>query len=98
MSTCRQPARAPIIWIYSVIVIANYAAQVPYALHLHGLAFSRPGALLLGATLLWFIVALRLFLKGQRLGYWLLLACAITQALLRRRDALLRPDTDVAPD
>lgn len=142
-----QPARAPIIWIYFVIVIANYAAQVPYTLHLYGTAFSRPSALLLGTTLLWFIVGLRLFLKGRRLGYWLLLAYAITQALfyidgevilafagyglpyhlshtadlivwltfvvgdlnfiaaiavvvylLRRRDALLRPETDVAPD
>ncbi len=69
------------MWIYAGTVIANYAAQVPYALHLYGTAFSRPGALLLGATLLWFIVALRLFLKGTRLGYWLLLAYAVTQTL-----------------
>jgi hypothetical protein len=147
MSMSRQPFRAPIIWIYAVTVIANYAAQVPYTLHLYGTAFSHSGALLLGATLLWFIVALRLFLKGRRLGYWLLLAYAIIQALfymdgelilafagyglpyhlshtgdlivwltfvvgdlnfiaaiavvvylLSRRDALLRPEIDVAPD
>ncbi|MDP9223559.1 MAG: hypothetical protein M3P18_06830 [Actinomycetota bacterium] len=147
MSFSRRPARAPIIWIYAVSVIANYVAQVPYTIHLYGTAFSRSGALLLGATLLWFIVALRLFLNRRRLGYWLLLAYAITQALfyvngelvlafagyglpyhlshtadlivwlafvvgdlnfiaaiavvvylLRRRGALLRPETDAAPD
>jgi hypothetical protein len=76
-----QPARARIIWIYAVTVIANYAAQVPYTLHLYGVAFSRSGALLLGVTLLWFVVALRLLLRGRRVGYWLLLAYAATQAV-----------------
>jgi hypothetical protein len=81
MSSSSQPTRARVVWIYTVAVTANYAAQVPYALHLYGTAFSRTGALLLGATLLWFIVALGLFLNGRRMGYWLLLAYAITQAL-----------------
>lgn len=81
MSNSRRPIRAPIVRIYTVAVIANYAAQVPYALHLYGTAFSGGGALLLGATLLWFIVAQRLFLNGRRAGYWLLLAFSITQAV-----------------
>ena len=76
-----QPARARIVWIYAAAVIANYVAQVPYALHLYGTAFSRTGALLLGATLVWFLVAMRLFLNGRRLGYWLLLTYAIIQTL-----------------
>jgi hypothetical protein len=81
MNNGHQPARARIVWIYAVTVIANYVAQVPYALHLYGTAFSRTGALLLGATLVWFLVAMRLFLNGRRLGYWLLLTYAIIQTL-----------------
>jgi hypothetical protein len=81
VNNSRQPTRARIVWAYAVAVIANYAAQVPYALHLYGTAFSRTGAFLLGATLLWFVVAMRLFLEGRRLGYWLLLAYAIIQTL-----------------
>lgn len=81
MSISRQSSRAPIVRIYTVAVIANYVAQVPYALHLYGAAFSRTGALLLGGTLLWFLVALRLFLNGRRIGYWLLLAYAVIQVL-----------------
>jgi hypothetical protein len=76
-----RPTRARIVWIYTVTVIANYAAQVPYALHLYGTGFSRTGALLLGMTLLWFIVALRQFLDDRRVGYWLLLGYAIVQTL-----------------
>jgi hypothetical protein len=81
MNKGNQPARARIVWIYAVAVIANYVAQVPYTLHLYGTEFSRTGALLLGATLAWFIVAMRLFLNARRLGYWLLLAYAIVQTL-----------------
>jgi hypothetical protein len=77
----RPPTRAPIVLIYVAAVIANYAAQIPYALHLYGTAFSRSGVLLLGATLLWFMVAMRLFLNGRRIGYGLLLSYAIIQVL-----------------
>jgi hypothetical protein len=81
MVPSRQAARGRIVRVYVVTVIANYVAQVPYTIHLYGTAFSRTGALLLGATLVWFVVAMRLFLAGRRSGYWLLLAYAAIQTL-----------------
>jgi len=80
MSTRRQPARAPIVRLYALSVVANYVAQVPYALHLYGMAFSRSGAFLLAGTLVWFVVGYNLFLTGRRSGYWLMLAYALTQS------------------
>ena len=77
----RPADRAPLIWIYGAAVAANYVAQVPYTLHPYGTAFSRSGAILLGATLVWFILAVGLFLKGRSAGYWLLLGYAVAQSL-----------------
>lgn len=57
-----------------VVVGANYAAQVVYTSHLYGLRFSRVGALLLGATLLWFAGGLILGVRGRSAGFWLLLS------------------------
>jgi hypothetical protein len=67
--------------LYAAIVLANYAVQVPYTLHLYGAAFSRPGAILLGTTLAWFLMALALFRAGRVVGSLLLLAFAIAQAV-----------------
>jgi hypothetical protein len=63
------------------VVIANYLAQVVYALHLYGTTFSRSGALLLGATLVWFLIAVGLYRAGRRVGFWLFLAYATAQFL-----------------
>jgi hypothetical protein len=81
MLASRLPERATPLRIYAAVVLANYAAQVPYALHLYGLGFSRPGALLLGATLVWFLVAFALFRARRTAGYWLLLLYAVVQLL-----------------
>jgi hypothetical protein len=67
------------ITVFSIAVTANYVVQVPYALHLYGTAFSRTGALLLVATLGWFVVALWLFRRASRGGYWLLVGYALVQ-------------------
>jgi hypothetical protein len=74
-------ARARPMTLYAVVVIANYLAQVPYAWHLYGWSFSRTGALLLGATFAWFLIALVMFRAGRRAGYWLLLGYALVQVL-----------------
>jgi hypothetical protein len=66
---------------YAVVVVANYLVQMPYTLHLYGTAFSRTGALLLGSTLVWFVVALWLFRRGAPAGYWLLLAYGFVQLI-----------------
>jgi hypothetical protein len=59
-----------------VIIGANYAAQVPYYLHQYyaprHLLPSLIGALLLLATLVWFLSAYRLLAKGSRTGWWLM--------------------------
>ena len=76
----RRALGGPIIG-YAVVVVANYIVQVPYTLHLYGTAFSRSGALLLGSTLVWFVVALWLFRRGAKAGYWLLLAYSLVQLM-----------------
>jgi len=70
-----------LLTIYFGSVIANYLVQVPYTLHLYGLSFSRTGALLLGATLAWFLVAVWRFRRGRRDGFWLLLGFALVQVV-----------------
>ena len=56
-----------------VVVLTNYAAQSPYAWHLHK-SPAVSGTLLLGATLLWFLCGYFGLLFGLRVGYWLLLS------------------------
>lgn len=60
-------------------MLVNYAAQVPYAAHLYGTAFSRAGALLLGLTLAWFVLGYLLLARHRPAGYWVLLAYAVAQ-------------------
>ena len=83
------PQRATALRIYTAAVLANYAAQVPYNLHLYGGAFSRTGALVLGATLVWFLVAAALYRAGRRAGYWLLLSYAAVQVLFYLNNEVL---------
>ena len=79
MTVDERPRRLRPITLFAMAVAANYVVQVPYALHLYGMAFSRTGALLLMATLVWFLLALWLFRRGSRAGYWLLLGYALVQ-------------------
>jgi hypothetical protein len=81
MSESRRTARATPVSTYAAVVIANYLAQVVYALHLYGTTFSRSGVLLLGATLVWFLIALVLYRAGRRSGFWLLLTYAAVEFL-----------------
>jgi hypothetical protein len=62
-------------------VLVNYLLQVPYVLDLYGTTFSRSGALLLGATFVWFLAAWGLSVSDRRAGYWLLLAYVAAQVL-----------------
>ncbi len=64
-----------------VVVLANYAAQVPYALDLYGTHVSLPGVVLLGGTLAWFLAGVGLHRRGRPAGYWLLLSFLITEFL-----------------
>ncbi|MGH2511411.1 MAG: hypothetical protein ACRDGQ_01850, partial [Candidatus Limnocylindrales bacterium] len=68
----QRHARTPLV-AYAVVVLANYGAQVPYALHLYGLRFNPAGALLLGATFAWFAVGFGLLWLQRQPGYWILL-------------------------
>jgi hypothetical protein len=74
----------PHLTVLLVVVLANYAAQVPYALDLYGTHVSRTGAGLLGITLAWFLAGVVLQRRGGRAGragYWLLLSFLITEFL-----------------
>lgn len=74
---------------YAAVVVLNYAAQIPYALDLYGLHVSVPGTLLLGATLVWFLVALGGFARSRPWGLALLTAYAATQAAFYFRNLVL---------
>jgi hypothetical protein len=73
--------RAPdrLLVLYAVVVLANYVAQVPYALDLYGSRVSLIGATLLLATLGWFLVGLTLAVRRARIGSIVLLAYAAAQ-------------------
>jgi hypothetical protein len=70
-----------VLRVYALVVLLNYAAQVPYALHLYGLAFSRSGLGLLLATLAWFGIAWLLCRQDRPIGIGLLLAYALAQVV-----------------
>lgn len=63
------------------IVACNYLAQIPYVIHqYHG--HSNPyGALLLLATLVWFVLGCLLLQKRKKLGYILLLTFLLVQVI-----------------
>ena len=64
---------------YAIVVLVNYAAQLPYALDLYGTRINLAGAALLAATLAWFAVAYASYVRGNRIGYPLLVAYAAAQ-------------------
>jgi hypothetical protein len=49
-----------------VVVLANYAAQVPYALHLYGTHVNPSGVVLLLTTLAWFPAGVVLHQRRRR--------------------------------
>lgn len=78
-----------VVVAYAAVVGFNYAMQVPYAIDLYGLRFSRPGALLLGATLAWFVAALWLYATGRRGGRPILVAFVFVQVVFYTHDVLM---------
>ncbi|HEX9037447.1 MAG TPA: hypothetical protein VF808_10700 [Ktedonobacterales bacterium] len=72
-----------LLWAIFVVVIANYAAQIPYYLRLYYFPHHAPpalwGSLALAATLAWFLVGFTLLLRGRAAGYWLTLAFLATE-------------------
>ncbi len=67
------------IHVYAAVVLTNYAAQVAYAAHLYGAAFSHSGALLLGSTLAWFVLGYLLVVGRRPAGYWVFLTYVAAQ-------------------
>jgi hypothetical protein len=89
----RRRAGSSDLWLLFGIVLANYAAQVPYALHQYGLRFELRGLLLLGVTLVWFLAGFLLLLGGRAAGYWLLVGyLAIECAFYFHNGILLIPE------
>jgi hypothetical protein len=74
------------------VVLANYLAQIPYALDLYGSSWSGRGALLLGVSFVWFAAGVPLLLRGRAAGYWLLLSfVAVELAFYFHNEVLLIP-------
>jgi len=68
--------RRPVLWLWvpTAVVLANYAAQVPYGLHLYGPQAIARGSVPLLITLLWFVAGLWLLIRANAVGYWLTLS------------------------
>ncbi len=75
--------RSWFLWSVLIIVGANYLAQIPYYLRVyyfpHHVAPSFSGTLLLGCTLVWFLVGYARLLSGSAKGYWLLISFLVTE-------------------
>ncbi len=64
----------PDLVVGALCVVANYAAQVPYALHLYGTRYDRAGVAVLALTLVWFLAGFLLLVRRSPLGYPLTLS------------------------
>jgi hypothetical protein len=69
----------PVLSVYAIAVVANYAAQVPYDLDLYGGRFSGAGVALLLATLAWFLIGLVLYTRGMPFGSLVLMGYVVAQ-------------------
>lgn len=73
------------IFILFCAVMLNYGAQIPYYLHQyyfpHHLAPSPLGVLLLGITLLWFLIGYYRYLSAKKHGRVVLLGFLLAQVL-----------------
>jgi hypothetical protein len=74
-----QLSRHPVLSVYAIAVVANYAAQVPYVLDLYGTRFSGAGVALLLATLAWFLIGLVLYTRGMPFGSLVLMGYVVAQ-------------------
>ena len=63
----------PALWLWgpSAVVLANYAAQVPYGIHLYGRAAITHGWAPLLLTLVWFVAGFWLLIRAKAAGFWL---------------------------
>jgi hypothetical protein len=89
-----RPARVSARWmaVLMAVVLTNFAAQVPYTLHLYGPTFNARGAALLGVTLVWFLAGSWGLARGWSAGYWLLVSfLAVEFVFYFRNDILLIP-------
>jgi hypothetical protein len=77
------------VLVLVAVVLANYLAQIPYSLHLYGLSASGRGALLLGATFVWFAAGTALLLRGRAIGYWLVLSFLVVEFVFYFRNEVL---------
>jgi hypothetical protein len=64
----------PWLWVPSAVILANYAAQVPYGLHLYGPGGITHGWAPLLLTLVWFVAGFWLLIRANPSGYWLTLS------------------------
>jgi len=73
-----HPSNSKTLRLLFWIVLANYAAQIPYYLHQyyapHHFLPDIIGSLLLLITLVWFLLAFRLLSRGSKTGWWLMVA------------------------
>jgi hypothetical protein len=80
----RQKRIPPLVVLFWV-VIADYAAQIPYYLVNysipHGSAPTLRSLVLLGMTLAWFLIGYFALLQGRRVGYWLLLSFLLIEGV-----------------
>jgi hypothetical protein len=66
------------LWVPSAVILANYAAQVPYGLHLYGPRAITYGSALLLLTMVWFVAGFWLLIRAKAAGYWLTLSFLVT--------------------
>ena len=62
------------LWVPAAVILANYAAQIPYGVHLYGRAAINHGWALLLVTLIWFAAGFWLLIRAKAAGYWLTLS------------------------
>ena len=62
------------LWVPAAVILANYAAQIPYGLHLYGRAAITHGWAPLFVTLVWFVAGFWLLIRAKAAGYWLTLS------------------------
>jgi hypothetical protein len=75
--------------VLAALVLANYLAQLLYALHLYGSSVNGRGVLLLGTALVWFLAGMVLLFCNRSAGYWLLLSYLVTEFVFYFRNEIL---------
>jgi len=80
--------RVPLV-VLATVVVGNYLAQVPYALHLYGFRVNPWGVVLLAATWVWFAAGWLLAWRGRPLGFWVLLSFLMVEFVFYFRNEIL---------